>query len=72
MPIEKIVVCWILGLNFLEDPDTDSLYILIFNLTLIYLTLNLNLFFTIIYVLFTHLLTDNGYDGGRYEPKESG
>jgi hypothetical protein len=42
MPIEKIIVCWISGPNFLEDPNTNSLYIFIFNLTLIYPTFNLN------------------------------
>jgi hypothetical protein len=41
--IVKTIVCWTLGLNFLEDPHTDSLYTFILNLTLIYTTLNPNL-----------------------------
>jgi len=30
-------MCWILGLNLLEDPNINSLYIFIINLTFIYL-----------------------------------
>jgi len=55
-------------LDFKVKPLGGPLYQFILNLTLIYLTLNLNLSLTLIYLL----LTNDGYDGGHYGPKESG
>ncbi len=49
MPIVKIIIYSTSRLNLLEDLDTNSLYILILILTLIYPTFNLNLSLTPIY-----------------------
>jgi hypothetical protein len=60
-PFVKIFMCWILGLNLLEDPNINSLY----------LPLSYPLFNPILSLIYLFIM-DSGYDGKWPKAKESG